>query len=63
MLYNIEQKKVQSFFDCYRCSYYDITLKKCNGLNKCCFIYDEKTKTIIDGVTKMPLDITKLKGE
>ena len=39
---------------------FDSKLKKCNGLNKTCFEYDEKTNTIIDGVTKMPV---QLKGE
>jgi hypothetical protein len=36
-----------------------VQLKKCEGLNKNCFLYDEKTKTAIDGVTKLPI---KLKG-
>lgn len=57
MLYNIEQKKAQSYYDCYNCPYYDKAVKKCNGLNKCCFTYDKKTNTIIDGVTKLPLQL------
>ena len=57
MLYNIEKKKIKSFFDCYKCQHYDNETKKCNGLNKCCFIYDTKTNTIIDGITKMPIQI------
>ena len=55
MLYNIEKNKIQSQVQCLTCRHYDKKLKKCNGLNICCFEYDNATKTIIDGVTKLPL--------
>lgn len=60
MLYNINEKKKQNLIMCFDCKEFDSKLKKCNGLNKTCFEYDEKTNTIIDGVTKMPV---RLKGE
>lgn len=57
MLYDIEKKKVHSPIDCFTCPHYDSRLLKCHGANKCCFEYDEKTKTVIDGVTKLPLKV------
>lgn len=54
MLYNIEKKKVPDLTDCGNCPYFDIVEKKCEGLGKACFEYDETTKTIIDNVTKLP---------
>lgn len=57
MLYNIEKKKVKGAFDCGDCPYLDKENARCNGLNKCCFEYDPKTKTIIDGITKLPLKV------
>lgn len=62
MIYNIKLNRVVSLIDCAECKEKN-EKRLCNGFNKCCFEYDEKTKTIVDGVTKMPLDITKLKGE
>ena len=61
MLYNLEQKRVKkkSVTDCINCPYFNVKLKKCEGLNKNCFLYDEKTKTIVDGVTKLPLKINE----
>ena len=35
--------------------YYDSKKNRCNGIGKACFEYDEKTQTIIDPVTKLPL--------
>lgn len=57
MLYNLEKKKVQSPIDCTKCPYKDKKTKLCTGINKCCFEYDSATKTIIDGVTKMPMKV------
>lgn len=54
MLYNIDKKKVPDLMDCGNCPYFDIVEKKCEGLGKACFEYDETTKTIIDNVTKLP---------
>lgn len=59
MLYNLERNKIQQPTDCITCPHFNVQLKKCEGLNKNCFLYDEKTKTAIDGVTKLPI---KLKG-
>ena len=59
MLYNIELKRVRKPLDCINCPHFNNQFKKCEGLNKTCFLYDEKTQTIIDGVTKLPLKIKK----
>lgn len=59
MLYNIEKKELKTDKTCIGCAYYDKRLKKCDGLNKCCFEYDPKTQTVIDGITKMPMKIEK----
>lgn len=59
MLYNIETGKVKELGDCAQCSHFNKTDLRCEGLNKCCFEFDEKTKTIIDGVTKLPLKMVK----
>lgn len=59
MLYDIEKKKVHTDTDCLTCPHYDSNLLICNGLNKCCFEYDKATKTVIDGVTKLPLKISE----
>lgn len=57
MLYNIEQKKIKTALDCCSCTHFDKETKKCNGINKVCFEYDEKTKTVIDGITKLPIKV------
>lgn len=57
MLYNIEKKKIKEFSDCFNCKHYDTIKKQCSGINKACFEYDPKTRTIIDGVTKMPIKL------
>lgn len=53
MLYNIETKKVQDIMECGTCRYFDKHLKKCNGIGKACFEYDQKTMTLLDPITKM----------
>lgn len=55
MIFNINTKKVKNDLDCLTCPYFDRYYKKCNGIGKVCFEYDEKTMTIIDPVTKLPL--------
>ena len=55
MFYNIEKNKIQKSIDCQSCSYLNKKNKKCMGLGKCCFEYDEKTMTCIDPVTKLPI--------
>lgn len=57
MLYNYNLKKVQSNSQCQKCEFFDKKRKKCLGIGKVCFEYDEKTKTAIDPVTKLPLKI------
>lgn len=52
-IYNSETKKIREYSDCATCEYWDKILKKCNGYDKKCFEYDLKTRTIIDGKTKL----------
>ena len=54
MIYNTKLKRVRTMLDCAKCAHFDQITKTCKGLNKICFEYDEKTQTIIDGITKMP---------
>lgn len=55
MLYNKDLKRVIRFTDCLNCEHFDKRLKVCQGANKVCFEYDEKTQTCIDGITKKPI--------
>ena len=55
MLWNKEKNKVQTTVDCQVCKYFDKKLKKCNGIGKICFVYDKKTGTVIDPVTKLAI--------
>lgn len=55
MLYNRDKKRVRVETDCFTCPQFDRRFKRCNGINKVCFEYDPKTRTIIDGKTKLPL--------
>ena len=57
MLYNRETKKVKKNKDCLTCLYFDKKNKKCLGLNKKCFEYDELTGVAIDGITKLPVKL------
>lgn len=57
MLYNVELKKVKTSSDCITCLYFDKKLKKCKGIGKACFEYDDKTKTVFDPVTKLPIKL------
>ena len=57
MLFNFSKKKPKKATDCASCPYFDKRTKKCNGLNKNCFLYDKTTNTVIDGVTGLPLKI------
>ena len=57
MLYNLKKRRIKKATDCASCPYFDKETKKCSGMNKNCFLYDEKTKTIVDGITKLPLKI------
>ena len=63
MLYNVKLKKVQYLTDCYGCDLFDTRFKKCKGLNKRCFAYDETTGTCFDGVTKLPIKIDEISKE
>lgn len=60
MLYNIIKDKVKGMVDCIDCDAFDKNLKKCNGIGKVCFEYDEKTQTLYDNITKLPM---RKKGE
>lgn len=62
MLYNIDKQHIQTDDDCFTCQHFDLLRLKCDGYNKTCFEYDEATKTVIDGITHLPLTINK-KGE
>lgn len=55
MLYNIKNKKIKKSIDCLKCEYFDKYNKKCVGIGKRCFEFDEKTRTIIDPITKLPM--------
>lgn len=57
MIYNLREQRIKRATDCVSCPYFDKTTKKCMGMNKNCFLYDEKTHTIVDGVTKLPLKV------
>lgn len=57
MLYNQELRKVQRNSDCLTCSKFDRKTKKCNGIGKVCFEFDEKARIVIDPVTKLPIKI------
>lgn len=57
MLYNLNKKHIKVNADCLTCEYFNRKLKKCEGVGKCCFEYDEKTKTAIDPVSHLPLKI------
>ena len=55
MLYNKDLKKVKTNIDCLHCKYFDDNTKQCSGIGLVCFEYDQKTKTCIDPVTKLPI--------
>lgn len=59
MLYNVEKKKIRESVDCVLCDKFNRTTKTCEGFGKVCFEYDEKTKTIVDPITKLPISISK----
>lgn len=63
MLLNIDKERKQVNSDCLTCPYFDKVKKKCSGIGKRCFEFDEKTGTIYDPITKLPLKINKLKKE
>lgn len=56
-LYNITYKRKKEVEDCFTCPAFDKVLKKCNGLDSVCFQYDEKTRTVINGKTKLPMKV------
>ena len=55
MLYNKDLKKIQATKQCMSCELFDKKRKKCNGIGKICFEYDEKTQTVIDPITRLPI--------
>ena len=57
MLFNIERNKVNKTGYCIGCKHFDRAKKQCEGIGKTCFLYDPKTKTVIDPITKLPIKI------
>lgn len=57
MLYNIEKKQIKNTSHCLECKYFDKALHRCSGIGKVCFEYDEKTQTLIDTTTGLPLKL------
>lgn len=57
MLFNQETKTVQKNSDCLTCVWFDRKKKKCNGIGKICFEFDEKAKIAIDPVTRLPIKL------
>lgn len=57
MLYNIALKKVHTNADCMKCHYFDKDKKKCKGIGKVCYEYDEKNNTISDPVTNQKVKV------
>lgn len=55
MLYDIMKQSVHKSTFCLECEHFDKYNKRCMGIGKRCFEYDEKTNTIIDPITKLPL--------
>lgn len=55
MLFNVKNRKPQTNINCLTCPYFDKKNKKCKGIGKACFEYDEKTKTIYDPITHLPI--------
>ena len=56
MLYNIEQKTIKTDLTCLECPHFDKDLKKCVGIGKVCFEFDQVTNTCIDSVTGLPFN-------
>lgn len=55
MLFNRKLNKVKATSQCLTCELFDKKSKKCNGIGKICFEYDDKIQTVIDPVTKLPI--------
>lgn len=63
MLYNIDLEKVKTSIDCINCGYFDKVSKKCKGFGVVCFEFDDKTNTLLDPITRMPINLDKLKNK
>lgn len=59
MLFNVKENKPQRPIDCLHCKYFDTKTKQCKGIGKNCFLYDPKTRTLIDGITGLPIKLGK----
>ena len=57
MFYNKEKSRVKQSTDCICCQYFNKKEKRCKGIDKNCFVYDEKTQTAFDSKTKLPIKI------
>jgi len=57
MLYNIDKKRIKQDLDCIECPNYDKQDKRCKGIGKTCFEFDQTTQTCIDPITKLPCEV------
>lgn len=68
MLYNKKRQKPNKTSYCMNCVYFNKRMKQCEGIGINCFIYDPKSRTVIDPITKLPIKIKtsdngNIKGE
>ena len=61
MLLNIDKERKQVNSDCLTCPYFDKVKKKCNGIGTVCFEFDEKTGTVYEPITHLPIKATIIK--
>lgn len=57
MLWNNEKKRITKLPDCFLCSKFDKTEKKCKGFGIICFEYDDVTRTCVDPITKLKIKL------
>lgn len=57
MLYNINKHTIKHSIDCLTCEHFNKKSKTCNGVGKVCFEFDQKTQTILDPITKLPIKL------
>lgn len=59
VLYNSETHERKKQLDCITCEYFDKVEKRCKGVGKKCFEYDEITLTAYDPLTHLPINLEK----
>ena len=57
MFYNKSKSRIKQSTDCICCEFFDKKKKKCQGIGLNCFEYDQKTHTIFDPKTKLPINL------